>query len=115
MPFVHVQTSVPVSEPAREELLVAVSRLAAKAIGKPESYVMTGLSQGPMLMGGKPGPAAFCEVRSIGGLGPEVCTALSSQLCALLEEKLGVTPERVFLNFVEVEAERWGWNKATFG
>ena len=115
MPLVHVQTTVPVAEPQREELLAAVSRLAAKAIGKPESYVMVGLSQGAMLMAGKAGPAAFCDVRSIGGLGPEVCRALSAQLCALLKAKLGVGPERVYLNFTEVEADRWGWNGATFG
>lgn len=115
MPFVHVQTSVPVSEPAREQLLAALSSLAAQSIGKPEQYVMVALSQAALRMGGQPGPAAFCEVRSIGGLSPEVCTALSGGLCELLRGRLGVPPERVYLNFTEVEADRWGWNGGTFG
>ena len=115
MPYVHVQTSVPVSGPNRQKLLASVSQLAAATLGKPESYVMVSLSEAEMLMGGDPAPAALCDVRSIGGLPPAVCAALSEKLCALLQERLGIAPKRVFLNFTEIEADRWGWDGGTFG
>ena len=115
MPYVHIQTNATVSEQARERLLAQASRIAAETIGKPESYVMVGLSQAAMRMGGKSGPAAFCDVRSIGGLGATVNAALSEKLCGLLEETLAVPADRVFLTFTEVAADRWGWNRGTFG
>ena len=115
MPYVHVQTSFPVGEPARDQLLTALSSLVARTLGKPEQYVMVSLSQAAMRLGGEAGPAAFCDVRSIGGLSAGTCNQLSSGVCALLKEKIGVTPDRVFLNFAEVEAGRWGWNGETFG
>ncbi|MGI5863742.1 MAG: phenylpyruvate tautomerase MIF-related protein [Myxococcales bacterium] len=115
MPYVHIQTSAAVSEQARERILAQASRIAAEAIGKPESYVMVSLSEASMLMGGKSGPTAFCDVRSIGGLGSRVNAALSAKLCALLSETLDVPADRVFLNFSEFEAGNWGWNGGTFG
>jgi phenylpyruvate tautomerase len=115
MPLVLISTNAKVEDAAREELLSAVSKLAAKALGKPEAYVMVGLSQASLRMGGKAGPAAFCDVRSVGGLGDRVNVQLSEQLCGLLHEKLSIPTERVYLNFTNVEGGSWGWNNETFG
>ena len=67
------------------------------------------------LMSGKPGDGAFVDLRSIGGLGDEVNRKLSQQVCKLLKDSLGISPDRVYLNFTDVEAVNWGWNGSTFG
>ena len=72
-------------------------------------------SQAAILMSGKAGDAAWVDLRSIGGLGANVNRKLTQQVCNLLNESLGIAPERVYLNFTNVEAGNWGWNENTFG
>jgi len=71
--------------------------------------------QAAILMSGKPGDAAFVDIRSIGGVTDEVNRKLSQQVCKLLNDSLGIPPDRVYLNFTDVEASNWGWNGSTFG
>ena len=54
-------------------------------------------------------------IRSIGGLSGDVNRKLSQQVCNLLNESLGIPPNRVYLNFTDVGASHWGWNGSTFG
>ena len=68
-----------------------------------------------ILMSGKPGPAAFVDLRSIGGLSDDVNRQLSQKIGSLLKETLGVPAERIYLNFSDVPAGNWGWNGDTFG
>ena len=68
-----------------------------------------------MLMAGKPGDAAFVDIRGIGGLSGDVNRQLSQKLCRLLNEALGVPPDRIYLNFTEIKATNWGWKGNTFG
>ncbi len=115
MPLIKLQVSVPVPEAQRAELLSALSKLAGEAIGKPEQYVMAAVEESAILMSGKPGPAAFADVRSIGGLSSKVNRELSQKLCALLSQSLGIPANRVYANFTDVDAANWGWNGSTFG
>lgn len=68
-----------------------------------------------ILRGGAPGPAAFVEVRSIGGLTPAVNRELSAKLCTILAESLGIPGERVYLNMLDVAPGDWGHDGVTFG
>ena len=76
---------------------------------------MVSASQAAMQMSGKPGDAAFVDVRSIGGLTHDVNRKLSQKVCKLLNDSIGVPPNRIYLNFSDVEASHWGWNGSTFG
>ena len=76
---------------------------------------MVTIGQAAMVMSGKPGDAAFVDVRSIGGLSAEVNRKLSQQVCKLLNDSLGIPADRVYLNFADVEAGNWGWKGSTFG
>ena len=115
MPLLKLETTLALSEDKRKALLAPLSNLVAGTIGKPEQYVMVTIGQAAMVMSGKPGDAAFVEVRSIGGLGGEVNRKLSQQICKLLSDSLGISSERVYLNFIDIEAGSWGWNGSTFG
>lgn len=115
MPLLKLQTTVNLSEDKQQSLLAALSKAVAAAIGKPEQYVMVSLNPAAMRMSGQAGDAAFVDIRSIGGLSGDVNRKLSKQVCALLNESLGITPERIYLNFTDVDAGCWGFNGSTFG
>ena len=115
MPLMKVMVSVEVPEKRKMELLLKCSRLLAEATGKPEAYVMAILEKGDFLMAGKARPAAFVDIRGIGGLTKAVNGKLSEQICGLLEKELGIAPEGVYLTFTEVAAQNWGWKGTTFG
>ena len=115
MPLLKLETTVALPEDKRKALLASLSKAVAETIGKPEQYVMVTVGQAAMLMSGKASDAAFVDIRSIGGLTGDVNRKLSQQVCQLLNASLGVPPDRVYLNFTEVEAGNWGWNGSTFG
>ena len=115
MPLLKLESTVPIPEEKAKPLLAALSKAVAGATGKPEQYVMVTATQSTMLMSGKAGDAAFVDVRGIGGLNGETNRKLSQQICKLLKDSLGIAPDRVYLNFTDVEAGNWGWNGSTFG
>ncbi len=113
MPYVSLTLSHQLFEGIRDRLLHEVSAAVAETLRKSESVVCVSIRDAAMLFGGASGPSAFVEVRSIGGLDANTNTVLSRRLCELLEREAEVPPDRVFLNFVEVEREDWGWNATT--
>lgn len=115
MPLIRMDTSAPVPAEKRDKLLLALSKTIARTTGKPESYVMVTLSQVSASMGGKVAPAAFADVRGIGGLGGKINVSISKEICDLLKQELGIEPGNVYLNFTDVSAENWGHKGSTFG
>ncbi len=115
MPLLKLETTVALSNEMKNAVLASLSKIVAGTIGKPEQYVMVVINPAAMLMSGKPGDAAFVDIRSIGGLGDDVNRRLSQKIGSLLSESLGVPPDRIYLNFTDVPAANWGWNGDTFG
>ena len=116
MPLIKLQTSVSVPDAKRQPLLASLSKILTESIGKPEQYVMAIVQDGaPIMMSGKPGDAAFAEVKSIGGLSAKVNAQIARKLCTLLDESLGIPGNRVYISFADVSASDWGWNGDTFG
>ena len=117
MPMLRIETSAALDEEKAKSLALKGSSLVAKALGKPEQYVMTSVtrSMAMSIAGNVTVPCAFCTVRSIGGLSPEKCRSLSADICALVCGELSVPAECIYLNFAEVDASAWGWDGTTFG
>jgi phenylpyruvate tautomerase len=115
MPLLKLETTVTLSDDKKKALLASLSKIVAETIGKPEQYVMVVVNPAAIIMSGKPGEAAFADIRSIGGLGGEVNRQLSQKVCRVLTDTLGVPSNRVYLNFTDIEAGNWGWNGSTFG
>lgn len=115
MPLLKLHTSVPIPADKSDDLLKALSRITAEAIGKPESYVMVTTSEGPVCMGGEVAPGAFVNICSIGGLNGSVNRTLSKQVCDLLARELEIPGRRVYLSFNDVSGVNWGWDSSTFG
>ena len=115
MPMIRVQLSPRLADDARAALMKRLSATVAASLGKPESYMMVVLEAGvPMLMAGKPDPAALVEVRSVGTISGGAANDLSGKLSALLAEA-GVPADRVYCNFMGVPGAMWGHGDSTFG
>jgi phenylpyruvate tautomerase len=115
MPLIRMETSVKIPEEKKSDLISALSQITAKATGKPETYVMAILSEAAISMAGKTGAAAFLDVRSIGSINKQVNGRICKEIAALLEKSLGITGERIYISFSDVNAANWGWNGSTFG
>ncbi|HVX96182.1 MAG TPA: phenylpyruvate tautomerase MIF-related protein [Polyangia bacterium] len=116
MPLCQVLTNVPSPPPpAGAALLGELSRLLADRFGKPERWVMTSLQPGlAMTFGGTDGPTAFVAVKNIGTMKPDETETLSSEICRLVGQALGISPERIYIEFVDAVDHLWGWNGGTF-
>ncbi len=114
MPYLSIQTNKSLPADACATLLAKASRAVAESLGKPEQYVMVAL-QGdtPMLFAGGDTPTAYLELKSI-GLPESRTAALSRTLCDLMQAELGISQDRVYIEFADAPRSMWGWNGATF-
>ena len=112
MPLINLKTNISdVQTP--DALLKKLSEALASATGKPEAYVMTLLDSGvPMTFAGSNEPCAYVEIKSIGALAPP---EMSDQFCELIKASLGISKDRIYIGFDDVNASDWGWNGRTFG
>jgi phenylpyruvate tautomerase PptA (4-oxalocrotonate tautomerase family) len=115
MPLIELKTSSAMTDEEQRKLLAGLSAFVAEALGKPEQYVMATIQPSAISMSGTMEDAAFVDVRSIGGLGPEQNNALARRICDLISSSLGIPSNRIYLNFTDVPRSDWAWDGRTFG
>lgn len=117
MPLIKVQTSVDAPEPAAVEgMLKVLSAKLALHLSKPESYVMTAFEPGvSMTFAGTTEPVCYVEIKSVGNMNPSQTKAMSQDFCQVINEKLGVPGNRIYIEFADAKGAMWGWNSSTFG
>lgn len=114
MPYLKIQTNLPLSKKAERAVLRTASTLVAEELDKPEESVMLALQANtPMLFAGSDDPVAFLELKAI-GLPAKKTRRLSEALCNLVEVHLGIPPHRVYVKFITVPRGMWGWKGDTF-
>ncbi len=112
MPFIQINTSSK-SVVDNESLQKEVSKMVADLTGKPETYVMTMIqSDSQMTFAGSDEPCCFIKLQSIGSLNP---TSMSRHLCELIASKTNIKANRIYIEFMDVNASNWGFNSSTFG
>ena len=112
MPVLSITTNSDFQDPA--EILARISAAVAGMLGKPESYVMLLLQRQPyMLFAGSDAPLAYAELKSI-TLPVERTAELSARLCELISTELGIPPERIYIEFSDLQRHLFGWNARTF-
>lgn len=115
MPYLKLSTNVNVNAEQSSQLLADFSRLLSKETSKPERYVMVELAgNNVMMFGGNTDPLAYVECKSIGLSKPQA-NSLSTEIAHLLQQRLSVPMDRVYIEFSNCPAEFWGWNGSTFG
>ena len=114
MPYLKIQTNLPLGKKAERAILKNASALVAELLEKPEGFVMIALQPDtPMLFAGSDDPVAFLELKSV-GLPARKTKDLSQALCQLIEGHLGIPRDRVYVKFIDVKGAMWGWKGDTF-
>jgi phenylpyruvate tautomerase PptA (4-oxalocrotonate tautomerase family) len=114
MPYLKIQTNLPLTEKAEHSILKSASSLVASELGKPEEFVMIAVQPDtPMLFAGSDAPVAFLELKSI-ALPAAKTKQLSKSLSTLIKEHLGIPMDRVYVKFIDVNRGMWGWKGDTF-
>jgi phenylpyruvate tautomerase PptA (4-oxalocrotonate tautomerase family) len=114
MPYLTIQTNLPLSKKAERTVLKTASLLVAGELRKPEAYVMVAVQPDtPMLFAGTDDPVAFLELKAI-DLPVTKTKKLSESLAELVEKHLGIPPSRVYVKFIDVRRGMWGWKGDTF-
>ncbi|WP_269543203.1 phenylpyruvate tautomerase MIF-related protein [Cerasicoccus fimbriatus] len=115
MPYLNIQTNQTLSDDYREKLLVESSKLVAEGLGKSEEFMMVSIKDDtPMLFGGKSGPTAFLEIKSV-GIPANKTKDICQQLCELVHSVASIPPERIYVKFNDVQRSMWGWKGDMFG
>jgi phenylpyruvate tautomerase len=115
MPFFKIETNQKLDESTVSNLLQKSSHIISGMVGKPEQYVMVSIDHSKGIMfGGKTEPAAMVKLKSI-GLPTDKCNDFASRICQFLKDEIDVPPDRVFIDFVDLQRNMFGWNRKTFG
>ena len=117
MPLIKVQTSHPAPDTnIAQKLLKNLSSKLAKHLGKPESYVMTIFEPNIMMtFAGTFEPVCYVEIKSVGTMNPSQTSTMSQDFCQEISQSLGVSINRIYIEFADAKGSMWGWNGSTFG
>ena len=113
MPYMMIQTNAEIADP--DALMSRSSAFLSEKLGKPESYIMIALEpKTDMMFAGTAESSVYVELKSI-GLTEAQTSGLTEALCGFLGRELGVSADRIYVEFAGVPATMWGWNNRTFG
>ena len=113
MPFIDTRVTVKVSDAQKEEIRTELGKLIA-ILNKSEAYLMVGMEDAcDLWLGGrKLEKGAYVAVSLYGDAPKEAYDRLTGEICGLLQEKLGIPSEAVYVTYHPVSD--WGWNGKNF-
>jgi phenylpyruvate tautomerase PptA (4-oxalocrotonate tautomerase family) len=112
MPLLEIVTNTKIDNPL--DLAEQGSKLTARILGKPESYVMVKIQpQQTLIFAGSNAPAAHVKLKSL-DLAENRTADLSAQLCSFISSKLNIDSARIYIEFTNPERHMWGWDSGTF-
>ena len=112
MPVFTLDTNITISEPG--VILAELTQLCSTTLGKPESYVMVHINdQQHLMFAGSTDALAKCSLASL-GMSDENTGEYSAKICSYLESRLGIPPNRCYIEFKAPERSMFGWNNSTF-
>ena len=113
MPYLKITSNIdPIAEKA--VLLKELTAFVAHLLGKSSRYVMVEMfTNNNMSFGSNQEPLAYVELKSI-GLPIEKTKFLSKEISNFISTKYGIDEDRIYIEFSNVERDKWGWNGTTF-
>lgn len=113
MPVVTVSTNVTLSADQSQRILTELTEFVVRELNKPKAYVQAQIQGGcQMQFNGTSDRCAFVELRAV-NFPKDRAGVLTDQLTQLLKNHLQLQSDRVFINFLDVPPQLWGWNGAT--
>ena len=99
MPYLKIQTNLPVSRAAETAVVNEATELVARETGRPRETVAIAVeSDTRLFLAGTDEPAAFVEMKS--GRLPPQGRAFGEALADLIHHHLGVPAARVYVKFI---------------
>ena len=113
MPFIDTRVTVEVSDPQKVEIKTELGKLIA-ILNKSEAYLMVSMEDAcDLWLGGrKLEKGAYVAVSLYGDAPKEAYDRLTGEICGLLQEKLGIPGNAVYITYHPVSD--WGWNGKNF-
>uniref|UniRef100_UPI004072FD72 hpMIF2 n=1 Tax=Heligmosomoides polygyrus TaxID=6339 RepID=UPI004072FD72 len=97
------------------ELLKQISALVARILHKPESYVAVHIvPDQKMTFAGTDAPCGVGVLKSIGGVGEAQNNSHAKALFAIIKDHLGISGNRMYIEFVDIGAADIAFNGKTF-
>lgn len=113
MPFIDCKISKKLTDAEKDKLKSELGR-AVSLIGKPESYLMVGISDGYDLYfaGKKLENGAYVSVSLFGSAKSSAYEKMTDAVCTILKSELGTDGSSVYVTYHPVDD--WGWNNSNF-
>jgi len=113
MPYINTVTNVAIPEETERELAAEFGKNIGLIKGKTENWLMLNFTENStMYFAGSDAPAAMVEIQIFGSASDTEYEALTKATCKLINEKLGIPENRIYVKYGEYD--RWGWNNMNF-
>lgn len=114
MPCIQAKVSTPVTPQQEKALKQRFGEAITVFPGKSEAWLMVEIESGCHLYfkGDNSAPCAFVEVKILGTSTRAYFEKMTKEVCAILEEELGIPAGRTYVKYEEVE--HWGYNGGNF-
>ena len=114
MPYIEAKLSVKLDESQKDELQKKLASAVSSAFSKPKSYIMTNIEDSKSLFMGeaKVEKGAYIEVKILGNVDGGASDKMTSRLCEILQNELGIPGNAVYVSYWGTP--NWGWNGGNF-
>jgi len=114
MPYLCIDTNKALSPSEERVFLARATDWVETRQDKPRAVVMVAITSGrPMVFAGSGEPTAFVQLKAI-GLETERYPDLAAELSGFIDTELGIAPDRVFMDFQNLDRALFAWNGKTF-
>ncbi len=114
MPYIGTRVTVSLSKEKESELKEKLGKAIETIPGKTERWLMTEFQDNCRIWfaGDNSKPAAFIEVKILGGEDSDAFSKMSGVLTKIMSESLGIPGDRVYIVYQPISS--WGWNGSNF-
>lgn len=113
MPFIEVKVSVHLDDAKKTAVSEALTKIAGKALGKGESWVMTNIvGDQSMFFQGSSESCAYINVKLFGAASAAGASELTQKATQEMTKLLGIAANRVFVSYFATQ--QWGYSGQNF-
>lgn len=114
MPFINSKISFKITKEQEESIKCKLGKAIELIPGKSETWLMVGFEEEYTLYfkGIASEKIAYIEVKIFGGASDNAYDNLTTAICNIYEEELGIPKDKIYVKYEEVS--HWGWNGSNF-
>lgn len=114
MPYINSRLTVKLTEEEKETIKARLGHIISEIPGKSEQWLMVTFNDNDTIYfkGKKMEKAAFIDVKVAGTTERKYKNAVAALISSLLEEKLSIPKDSVFITFSDIAD--WAWNGELF-